>query len=471
MLDAQRRAGRLPAASAAVARAGAVVWADAAGVVGPTGDAAVPEHAFRVGSITKTMVAVCVLRLAESGALALEDAVGRHVPDAPAPDASLAHVLSHTAGLPAEPEGPWWERAGGRPWSAVARHEAITAPGERFHYSNLGYAVLGRLLESVHARPWDDVLRTEVWEPLGMTSTGRRPAGPHVTGYAVHPHADLVHAEPVPDYDAMGAAGEVWSTPTDLARFGSWLVAAGPDGAWSAPDGDVLPVAARRRMCAPRALRDEPGVAWTAAYGLGVMVWDSEHGAGDAVGAARVSASDDEGDVRRRRTAGHGGSVPGFQAGLRADVVSGDVVAMCASSTAGVYDPVALLDVLDAGAPWVRPVPRDGVDAVALDLTGTWYWGPAPYTLRVRRGGLLELTARGGRGTVFAPAGAGAWVGVEGGYWLGEVLRPVAREGHTVALDVGTFCFTRSPYAPEAPLPGGADPRGWHPLPHLSPAR
>ncbi|GAB2456523.1 serine hydrolase domain-containing protein [Xylanimonas ulmi] len=466
-LAAQRRAGRLPAASAAVARGGQVVWAAADGVADASGGPVGPEHAFRIGSITKTMVAVSVLRLAHAGALTLEDAVGAHLPDAPAPDATLAQVLSHTAGLPAEPDGPWWERAGGRTWDEVARHRPITPPGERFHYSNLGFAVLGRLLEQVHGRPWDQVLRAEVWEPLGMTSTARVPTGPRVAGFAVHPHADLVHAEPVADYGVMGAAGEVWSTPSDLARLGSWLVAAGPDGAWSASDDAVLPVAARRRMCAPRALRDEPGAAWTAAYGLGVMVWDCEHGAGDAIGAARDVSPDEDGlePGRRRRTAGHGGSVPGFQAALRADVETGDVVAMCSSSTAGAYDPVALLDVLDAHAPRPAPTAPDDAAADALALTGTWYWGPAPYTVRLRRGGLLELTARGGRGTAFARAGAGEWVGVEGGYWLGETLRPVERDGRTVALDVGTFCFTRSPYAGDTDLPGGPDPDGWRPLP------
>jgi hypothetical protein len=157
--------------------------------------------------------------------------------------------------------------------------------------------------------------------------------------------------------------------------------------------------------------------------------------------------------------------VPGFQAGLHADLTTGDVVAMCASSTAGGFDSVALLDVLDAHDPWSPASAGDAVDPELLRLTGTWYWGPAPYELRELRGGALELGADGGRGTVFARAD-GAWVGVEGGYWLGETLRPVEHEGRVVALDVGTFCFTRSPYDRQAPVPGGWDPQGWHVLPH-----
>jgi CubicO group peptidase (beta-lactamase class C family) len=461
----RRRAARVPALSAAVGRAGRVAWADAVGVTGaPDGagrsPAAGPEHAFRVGSITKPMVAVAVLRLEVAGAVRLEDPVGRYLPDAPAPEATLVQLLTHTAGLPAEPAGAWWERAGGTAWEDLARLAPLAAPGGQHHYSNVGFAVLGRLLERLHGRTWDAVLRDDVWTPLGMASTGRVPAGPHVSGFAVHPHADLVHAEPVAGYGAMGAAGEVWSTPSDLVRFVSWLVAAGPAGAWDAahdagtPGGGdtVLPLAARRRMCAPLAVVDEPAAPWTTAWGLGVSVHHE-----DGV-----------------RTVGHGGSVPGFTAALRADVVTGDTVAVCGSSTAGFGDATPLLATLadaepaEAAVPFVTPpgaAPGEGADDL-LALAGTWYWGPQPFTLRVGADGGLALTAArpGGRASEFARTGPREWVGTVGGYWRGETLRVVERGGRAAALDVGTFCFTRTPYDPDVEIPGGHDAAGWRPL-------
>lgn len=439
-LRARCRERRVPALSAAVGRAGEVAWAGTAGWA-PSG----PGTAFRIGSITKPMTAVAVLRLAAAGRLGLNDPVGRHLADAPAPDATVAQLLTHTAGLPAEPPGPWWERHGAGSWEELVASgvEPLWEPGERHHYSNVGFAVLGHLLEEAHGRSWDGVLRDEVWAPLGMTSTGRTPSGDAAVGYAVHPDADTVLVEPVAAYGAMGPAGEVWSTPSDLVRFGSWLVGAG--GAGDAAGDDVLPLGWRRRMVTPRAVVDD-GVPFTAAWGLGVSV---HHGPGD------------EGRPVRR-TVGHGGSVPGFTATLRADPVTGDVVAVCGSSTAGFGDASFLLDLLGGPAPAAAAVaPAGAADTDALALAGTWYWGPMPYTLSPRADGCLDLSATDGRSTVFGPSPEGGWVGVAGGYWRGERLRPVATGTPAEALDVGTFHFTRAPYDPATAVPGGVDPAGW----------
>ncbi|WP_460748670.1 serine hydrolase domain-containing protein [Myceligenerans cantabricum] len=488
LLDRTRRHARVPALAAAAGRRGEVVWAGAAGSAhlsggvspapsfgtGGAGSAAVaPGHAFRIGSITKPMVAVAVLRLVAEGRVALADPVGKHVPDAPAGGATVRQLLTHTSGLPAEPPGPWWERAGHGPWEELVASgpQPLWEPGDRYHYSNPGFAVLGRMVELHRERAWDAVLREELWEPLGMTSTGREPAGPAVTGYAVHPHADLVHDEPVAAYGALGPAGEVWSTAADLVRFGMWLVGREADAAAGAA---VLPRELRELMAVPRVVADDAGPragSWDTAHGLGVRVRQ-------------------DGDVR---TVGHGGSVPGFTADLRADLVSGDVVAVCGSSTAGfggggpflealrgagatdlgVTDPGATAvrvsaartapagdGSLDGGGPGNGGGPDGGAEGV-LGLVGTWYWGPVPFTVSADGPDRLVLRSvgEGGRGTAFVRRDGGAWTGVDGGYWLGERLVPVERGGQTLTLDVGTFCFTRMPYDPAADVPGGVT--GW----------
>lgn len=461
LLDRTRAAGRVPALSAAAGRGGEVVWADVAHARW-AGDPT-PEHAFRIGSITKPMVAVAVLRLVAEGSVALADPVGKHLPDAPAPDATVRHLLTHTSGLQAEFPGPWWERHGGPTWDELAGSgvEQLWDPGERYHYSNPGFAVLGRLVEVVRGRTWDTVLRDELWEPLGMGATGRVPVGPHVTGYAVHPHADLVHHEPVREYLAAGPAGELWSTPSDLVRFGMWLV--GGEADRDAGEA-VLPRALRRHMAVPRVVVDDAGPAggpWPTAHGLGVRVRQ-------------------DGTVR---TVGHGGSVPGFTADLRADAATGDVVAVCGSSTLGFGDGTGLLAALQGtgagagtaagtGAPellrWEeshvavgRAIGRG--PAGPGEFTGTWYWGPSPYTVSIDAAGRLELRSQGsgGRGTVF-DAVAGELRGVEGGYWLGERLEVLDDGAVPVALDVGTFHFTRVPYDPATAVPGGVGTAGWH---------
>lgn len=458
LLERTRAARRVPALSAAVGRGGEVVWARVAAAPWAAGPTA--EHAFRIGSITKPMIAVAVLRLVSEGLVALADPIGRHLPDAPAPDATIRHLLTHTSGLQAEFPGPWWERHGGPTWDELAASgvEQLWDPGEQYHYSNPGFAVLGRLVEVVRGDSWDKVLRAELWEPLGMTATGRVPVGPHVDGYAVHPDADLVHHEPVPDYRAAGPAGEVWSTPSDLVRFGMWLVGREVDR--DAGEA-VLPLELRRQLAVPRVVVDDAGPAggpWTTTHGLGVRVRQ-------------------DGAVR---TVGHGGSVPGFTADLRADVTTGDVVAVCGSSTAGFGDGTELLAAFQgdgaAAAEHVAGEPRterqrgpDGL--VRAGIAGTWYWGPVPFDVRVDAAGRVDLRSRnsGGRGTLFdvVPGGVSGGVpgelrGVDGGYWLGERLRVVEADGAPVALDVGTFHLTRAPYDSGTAVPGGVDGAGWH---------
>ena len=408
LLARTRDAARVPALSAAAGRAGEVVWADVAHA--PWAGSPTPEHAFRIGSVTKPMVAVAVLRLVADGEVALADPIGRHLPDAPAPDATVRQLLTHTSGLQSEFPGPWWERHGGPTWDELVRSgvEQIWDPGEKYHYSNPGFAVLGRLVEVVRGSTWDTVLRDELWGPLGMTATGRVPVGPHVTGYAVHPHADLVHHEPVAEYHAAGPAGEVWSTPSDLVRFGMWLV--GGEADREAGEA-VLPLALRRRLAVPRVVVDDAGPAggpWPTAHGLGVRVRQ-------------------DGAVR---TIGHGGSVPGFTADLRADAVTGDVVAVCGSSTHGIGGGAGLLAALQgAAAPTPPPLrgPGDDVGGQVLGrslgpgaITGTWYWGPFPHMVSIDAAGRVDLRSPdGGRGTVFDDV-EGVLRGVEGGYWLGE---------------------------------------------------
>ena len=99
-----------------------------------------------------------------------------------------------------------------------------------------------------------------------------------------------------------------------------------------------------------------------------------------------------------------------------------------------------------------------GADPALLALTGLWHWGPAPYALRLlpRR----RPVARTGRAAPGAPPGSspqddGTWLGLDG-YYAGETLR-VPPADH---LDLNTFVFTRDPYDPAAPVPGGVD--DWH---------
>lgn len=428
-LAAARAATRQPSLSGALAVDGDLVWTAAIGTADPLGGGGTPgpHTRYRVASITKTMTAVAVLVGVESGDIALDRPVGDWLPDAPASDASIRQFLSHTAGLPAEPVGPWWERAGGYDWDALVAMQLprLSVPGTRFHYSNVGFAVLGHLVETLHGRPWDVVLNELLWSPLGMLDTASDPGADHAVGVAVHPDVDHLHPEPVADYRALSPAGSAWSTPSDLARFGSFLAGVGGGH-------DILHPETLALMRTPAAFTDVEGQPWTEAYGLGVRV----------------------DNVSGMRGYGHSGSVPGFTSDLRFDPHTGAAAAICGNATGRFGD-----------AQWLLPAwPQDmeATDEGADDeLEGEWFWGTLRHRL-ARVGALLVLTNADGEEHRFGRRD-NTWVGVSGSYFHGEILRPMRHGAAVRQLDIGTFCFTRTPYDPVADLPGGTDPLGWRP--------
>lgn len=428
---------RLPSVVAALVRDGGLVWWDARGRVDegrPTADTQ-----FRIGSITKTFVGVCVMRLRDEGRLDLSDPIGMHMPDAGIGDATIAQLLSHSAGLQAETDGPWWERTPGGDWATLAgqldegvqRHRA----GSRFHYSNIGFAVLGELVGRLRGASWDDVVRNEVLTPLGMTRTTTRPTAPHARGYAVHPWADVLLPEPEHDAGAMAPAGQLWSSVADQARWAAFLAGS---------TGELLSADTLAEMRQPHVVDDPRHAAWQGAYGLGVQIWN----------------------IDGKRHVGHGGSMPGFLAIVRVDVASGDGVVVMTNNTASLGRTLAL-DLMAILAEEEPQPPTEwapvAVTAASLEIVGPWYWGPSPLAMYAKADGWLELRPLGetGRESRFRPSGDDTWTGLDG-YYAGETLRVVRHaDGSVSHLDLASFCLTRAPYDPSADVPGGVDPAGW----------
>lgn len=433
----EQATSRLPSVVAGVVRDGALVWWGGRGRVGD--DVPTVDTQYRIGSITKTFVGVCVMRLRDEGRLELTDPVGRHLPGTELGDATIAQLLSHSAGLRAEPDGPWWERTAGGDWDALTAQLGESAqphqPGSRFHYSNVGYGVLGELVARLRGAPWHAVVHDELLLPLGLTRTTVRPVAPHARGYAVHPWADVLLPEPEHDAGAMGPAGQLWSTLGDLAQWAAFL---GGD------TGEVISADTLAEMHAPQIIDDPRDAAWRAGYGLGVQVWNLEG----------------------RRYVGHGGSMPGFLAIVRIDVASRDAVLVVTNSTAFLSHELVpdIGDILAAEEP--RPPTEWAPTAVPpelLDLTGPWYWGPTPLVVRAKADNWLEVAGltEPGRSSRFRPEPNGTWTGLDG-YYAGETLRVVRDAGgQPIQLDLATFCLTRTPYDPSADIPGGVDPGGW----------
>lgn len=431
--------GRAPSLVAAVVRDGRTVWHGARSSVDGHG----PDEnvQYRIGSITKTFTAVLVLRLRDEGVLDLGDPLEKHLPGTGAGEATIAELLAHTSGLAAESPAPWWERTPGslRPeLSDVLGEQPLLHPvGRRHHYSNPGYTLLGALVEELRGASWEEVLRGEVLEPLGLHRTSAQPQAPHAGGWAVHPWADALLPEPLEDLGRMAPAGQLWSTTGDLARFAAFLAGG---------DDRVLSAESVREMRTPAAPAEAADVVDGATYGLGMQIQQRDG----------------------RLLVGHSGSLPGFLANLTISVEDDVAAVVLANCTSGPLLGAVGADLVRIVAeaepripePW-RPLRE--VDRDVLDLAGQWFWGTHAFALRVTADGLLALgpLTGGGRRARFRSNGDGTWTGLEG-YYAGELLRPVRRpDGSVIHLDLGSFVFTRQPYEEGAEVPGGVDPKGW----------
>ncbi|MGW5132199.1 serine hydrolase domain-containing protein [Streptomyces sp. NPDC004135] len=431
--------GRAPSLVAAVVRDGRAVWHGArTSVEGHGPDETVQ---YRIGSITKTFTAVLVMRLRDEGLLGLGDPLEKHLPGTGAGEATIAELLAHTGGLAAEAPAPWWERTSGslRPeLSDVLGEQPLLHPvGRRHHYSNPGYTLLGALVEELRGTSWEEALRREVLEPLGLDRTTVRPRAPHAGGWAVHPWADVLLPEPAEDLGRMAPAGQLWSTAGDLARFAAFLMRG---------DERVLSPESLREMRTPSAPAEAVDVMSGDAYGLGLQI-QHRHG---------------------RLLVGHSGSLPGFLANVSIGVEDDVAAVVLANCTSGPLVATVAADLVRIvaeaepriPAPWT---PMREVEPAELELAGQWYWGTYAFALRLTADGLasLEPLSGNGRRSRFRPNGDGTWTGLEG-YYAGELLTAVRRpDGSVSHLDLGSFVFTRQPYDETAPVPGGVDPEGW----------
>ncbi|MGW5617576.1 serine hydrolase domain-containing protein [Streptomyces sp. NPDC003877] len=187
---------------------------------------------YEIGSATKTFTGLLLADLIHAGALTGGEPAGALLggsrPAGAAP-VTLAHLITHTSGLPALPAGfhlrglPAWHSnpyarfPADRVVDAFLRHRTRRRPGTRWSYSNFGVAVLGHALAAATGTPWEDLLTERILRPLGLTGTALRP---HTPGHDASGHGkDGV--SPVPAFDAGGfqAAGAVRATPHDLLTF------------------------------------------------------------------------------------------------------------------------------------------------------------------------------------------------------------------------------------------------------------
>ncbi|CAN5684477.1 hypothetical protein BH18ACT17_BH18ACT17_02190 [soil metagenome] len=311
------RRERAPGLAWGLVRAGELV---AHGGVGTSrvGERAVPDTdtVFRIASMTKSFTGAALMTSVAGGRLRLDDPVAEHVPEiggwrgptTDGPALTVRHLLSMEAGLPTD--DPWADRH--VDLAPQAMDELIEAgasfawpPGVRFEYSNLGWGLVGRLIERVAGARPQEVVSTSLLAPLGMAATTWvRPVPPAAVAepYRLQDGEWLHEVEPLGD-GTIAPMGGLWSTVRDLACWVGFFTDAFP--ARDAADDGPLARWARREMQQMRRvdelLRFRPSPAGPSrvaatGYGIGLSV--------------RL-------DERLGVSVGHSGGLPGYGSHMR----------------------------------------------------------------------------------------------------------------------------------------------------------
>ena len=217
------------------------------------------DTVFRIASMTKSFTAAAILQLRDAGRLSLDDPAARHVPELrnvklPTSDSrpiTIRDLLTHSAGFPED--NPWGDQqlaATDAELSAMLRGGIpfSNPPGIAYEYSNLGFAILGRIVANVSTMGYERYVTERVLRPLGMTSTAFEassvPAPRLAQGYRWQDDRWL--DEPPLPHGAFGSMGGMLTSVNDLSKWVAFMLDAWPprDG----PDGLPLKRASRREM-------------------------------------------------------------------------------------------------------------------------------------------------------------------------------------------------------------------------------
>jgi CubicO group peptidase (beta-lactamase class C family) len=230
---------QVPGAGIALIDGDQILWAGGVGVADRArGRPVTADTLFRVGSITKSFIALALVKLAEDGRVDLRARVSRLAPELaignrwPEP-ITVAHLLEHTAGFDDMRPNEWFapsddvslaDALARNPGSRVARWR----PGSRFSYANPGYTVAGYVIEKVTGRRYEDALERDILRPLGMTGAAlrltpevdARLARGYHEGDAAVPYRPIYHRP----------AGNLMASPRELAALVQLFLGRGRTG-------------------------------------------------------------------------------------------------------------------------------------------------------------------------------------------------------------------------------------------------
>jgi D-alanyl-D-alanine carboxypeptidase len=280
----------VPGAAIAVIKDGALVKAEGYGFADIENRVpARPDTVFKIGSLSKQFLAAGIMLLVQDGKLAVDDRVSKYLEGTPKTWAAITirHLLTHTAGLTREAPGFDFQQIQSdidviKTGYAVA---LLSAPGEKYEYSNLGYFTLAEIITRVSGKPWADFLGERVFAPLGMASTRVTNLAEIIANRARGYAWRNGRLENEDDFPAVRPSGAFVSTVFDLVK---WELALS--------ENRILRDASTREMWTRVKLND----GRTFPYGFGWQLDDWPANAPTPTGVPMIR---------------HGGAMNGFRAG------------------------------------------------------------------------------------------------------------------------------------------------------------
>lgn len=271
----------IPGVSIAIIKDGKVIKNQGYGLANvETNTPVTSETVFKIGSISKPIIAMGIMLLVEEGKISLDDKVSKYLEGTPETwkDITVRHLLSHTSGIIRE--APGFDPAKIQPDADVIKtayqSPLVFTPGEKYQYCNVGYFSLAEIIRKVSGKPWSEFLSERILKPLGMNSTRTTTFDDIVpnraNGYSFR-NNKLSNSEV---YLALRPSGAFLSTISDLIKLEAAL-----------HGKDFLKPETRKMMWTPFKFNDGKD----SNYGLG---WTIDQ-------------------VNGRKRIGHGGSLNGFR--------------------------------------------------------------------------------------------------------------------------------------------------------------
>jgi len=389
------------------------------------------DHLFRIASHSKTFTATLVLQLVEQGRLGLDDPLGQHLsvldPAGPLAGIRVRELLEHTAGVLRDGrDAGYWQFERAFPDAAalleLARDGgAKAAPGEVFAYSNVGYSLLGLVVEAVTGSSFAEAAQASVLDPLGMADTAADYLPDRAEDYAAG-HSGLhtgTRRRTLPHIDtfAMAAATGFTSTALDLVTY---------FGAHAFGDERLLSDRSKRLM-QRQANATNPLDADDAGYGWGMV----------------VDRIDDQTYV------GHSGGYPGHITKTLLDPTTGLVISVLTNAIDGPATPLAR-GVAQLLAEARKLSGGETASAAALTRTGRY----------VSTWQVMDLAALGGRLRALHPTAAGPLEGADELEEDGAAWRIAAGSGFGSVGEPVTFADGPAG-APATVRYGGMELQSW----------